>query len=82
MKTYIIMFQVTVEDGRIYVTVNKSVSACKEKEMYTTKHNIFPGCVVNMLFCFPEVSEVDKEGQRHVHLGPGEQAHHRAGWRR
>lgn len=49
--TYIIMFQVKVEDGKIFVTVNKSVSASKESEWHKTKH---PD-VLSRLCCKPTV---------------------------
>lgn len=49
--TYIIMFQVKVEDGKIFVTVNKSVSASQESEWHKINtQTCFPGCVVNPLF--------------------------------
>lgn len=49
------MFQVKVEDGKVYVTVNKSVSAGKAGERKIEKQNktpryAFPGCVLNLLF--------------------------------
>lgn len=55
MKIYLFMFQVKVEDGKVYVTVNKSVSTGKAGELKIQKQNktprcAFPGCVLNLLF--------------------------------
>lgn len=54
VKTYIIMFQVKVEDGKIFVTVNKSVSTCKEKDIHKTKtqRHVFAGLCCKHAVCF------------------------------
>lgn len=79
------MLQVKVEDGKVYVTINKSVSAGRLKRIKLS-HCVLSFCVKKTQFqklvYFPSGSEVDKTGEGDVQQGARIQTHYSADRRR
>lgn len=83
--------KVKVEDGKVYVTINKSVSNgtlnnSKLLQFFISFcvkiHNIITTLNSLLIVCFTSDSEIDKAGERDVHRGTRHQTHHRADRRR